>query len=176
MITALLTLGITLSCLFAAPVDGPAATAFAPSGAYGGHWGLDFAVVPGTPVRAAAAGSVTFAGSVAGMLSVTVHHGGGVRTSYSFLSRLGVTAGSRVGRGDVVGYSGTDHGSNLHWSLRVDDRYLDPALACVPREVPGMAVRLAGVRWAVGPYPLRRAPRHPWRNLRPSSLRPPHRR
>jgi murein DD-endopeptidase MepM/ murein hydrolase activator NlpD len=97
-------------------------------------------------VHAAASGTVTFAGSVAGMLSVTVHHGGGVRTSYSYLSAISVASGARLGRGDVVGLSGTDHGSPaVHWSLRVEDRYLDPLGACRPLPAPGVAVRLAGV-------------------------------
>ncbi|MFQ5948287.1 MAG: M23 family peptidase, partial [Acidimicrobiia bacterium] len=62
----------------AAPVGGPVIRAFAPVGAYGGHWGIDFGVEVGTTVRTAAPGEVTFAGTVAGNRTVTVHHGGGV--------------------------------------------------------------------------------------------------
>ena len=41
-----------LTCPFVAPVRGPVVAGFAPVGSYGGHWGIDFGAVPGTPVRA----------------------------------------------------------------------------------------------------------------------------
>ena len=50
----------------APPVDGEITAPYAPIGRYGGHWGADFAAPPGSPVNTAAAGTVTFAGSVAG--------------------------------------------------------------------------------------------------------------
>jgi len=62
-------------------------------------------------VVAVAAGIVTFAGSVAGRLSVTVHHGGGVRTSYSYLSAASVTLGEVVTAGTVLGSPGSIGGS-----------------------------------------------------------------
>src|SRR5262249_13015098 len=67
------------------PVDGPVVRPFEePSSAYGpGHRGADLAAPPGTPVHAANDGVVTFAGTVAGTLHVTVAHAGGLRTSYS---------------------------------------------------------------------------------------------
>ena len=49
---------------------------------------------------------VTFAGAVAGTLHVTLAHGGGLRTSYSFLQSVAVRDGQDVARGDVVGTSG----------------------------------------------------------------------
>ena len=57
-------------------------------------------------MRAANAGEVTFAGSVAGSLHVVVAHGGGLRTSSSFLATITVRRGQRVARGDVVGTAG----------------------------------------------------------------------
>src|SRR5215217_692811 len=65
------------------PVDGAVVRPFeAPSSEYAaGHRGVDFAVAPGTPVRAANDGVVSFAGSVAGTLHVTIVHAGGLRTS-----------------------------------------------------------------------------------------------
>src|SRR3954447_17287967 len=67
------------------PVDGAVVQPFdAPSSPYApGHRGVDFAAAPGTPVRAANDGVVSFAGSVAGTLHVTIAHDGGLRTSYS---------------------------------------------------------------------------------------------
>ena len=123
------------------PVDGPVVRPFEqPTSVYGpGHRGVDFAVPAGTPVRAANDGVVSFAGSVAGTLHVTVAHAGDLRTSYSFLSSVLVRGGQSVARGDVVGLSGgagTDHdGSVLHLGLRIGDRYVDPMLLFRPSDL-----------------------------------------
>ena len=58
-----------------------------------GHRGVDFVAAAGTPVRAANAGEVTFAGNVAGSLHVVVAHPGGLRTSSSFLATIAVRRG-----------------------------------------------------------------------------------
>jgi Peptidase family M23 len=114
------------------PVDGPVVRSFqAPAFAYGpGHRGIDFAVPPGTPVRASGDGVVAFAGSVAGSLHVVVAHDGNLRTTYAFLEALGVRAGDRVTRGQVVGAagsSGPEHeAGGVHFGVRLGDRYLDP--------------------------------------------------
>jgi Peptidase family M23 len=114
------------------PVDGAVVRPFEdPASVYGpGHRGVDLAAAPGTPVRAANAGVVSFAGAVAGTLHVTITHAGGLRTSYSFLASVAVREGQTVARGDVVGTTGgtgPDHdGSVLHLGLRVGDRYVDP--------------------------------------------------
>jgi murein DD-endopeptidase MepM/ murein hydrolase activator NlpD len=69
---------------------------------------------------------VTFAGSVAGNRSVTVDHGGGLRTTYSYLGWIAVSAGF-LADGDVLGASGEDHGvAALHVSIRLGSRYIDP--------------------------------------------------
>ena len=138
------------------PVPGDVLREFAPQGAYAGHWGVDLASGIGSPVRAARDGIVTFAGPVAGRISVTIRHGGGVRTSYSYLSDVAVGAGAPVRSGSVIGHSGVDHGiPAVHFSLRLGDRYLDPLpwLSC-SGWVPGDGVRLAPVAtgrpWACG--------------------------
>ncbi len=116
------------------PVDGALVHPFEePSSVYApGHRGADLAAAPGTPVRAANDGEVTFAGAVAGTLHVTVTHAGGLRTSYSFLQSVSVQRGDVVARGDVVGATGgtnDDHdGTALHLGLRLGERYLDPML------------------------------------------------
>ena len=146
MAIALLVALLPGPCFFEPPVAGPIVAPFAPQGAYGGHWGIDLAVPLGTPVRAAAAGVVTFSGEVAGRSSVTIHHGGSVRTSYSYLGGRTVDEGAFVTTGEVVGTSGIDHGvPALHFSLRVGDRYLDPAAASCGPLVPGPGVRLVSV-------------------------------
>src|SRR3977135_1848019 len=96
------------------PVDGPVVRAFqAPAFAYGpGHRGIDLAAPPGTPVRAAGDGVVSFAGSVAGSLHVVVAHDGDLRPTYAFLAGVDVLTGDRVARGQIVGVvggSGPEH-------------------------------------------------------------------
>jgi hypothetical protein len=114
------------------PVDGPVVRAFqAPAFAYGpGHRGIDFTAPPGTPVRASGDGVVAFAGSVAGSLHVVVAHDGNLRTTYAFLAGIGVHAGDRVARGQVVGTAGAtapEHDAGgLHFGVRLGDRYVDP--------------------------------------------------
>ena len=73
-------------------MDAPVSDPFrSPDDPYGpGNRGIEYDTEPGDVVRAAAAGIVVFAGPVAGELHVTVDHGGGVVSSYSFLERLSV--------------------------------------------------------------------------------------
>lgn len=110
---------------YAPPVEAPVVDPFRPPASrFGpGNRGLEYGTEPGTEVRAAADGVVTFAGLVAGTRHVTVLHDEGVRTSYSFLDRVDVLVGQRVRQGDVVGTT-TGH---LHLGARVGDDYLDPA-------------------------------------------------
>ena len=114
------------------PVPGPVVRAFvAPRSRYGaGHRGTDLAAAPGTPVLAAGAGRVVFAGSVAGTLHVVVDHGDGLKTSVSFLATIAVRAGVTVAPGAVLGTaggSGPDHAVGVvHFALRVHDEYVDP--------------------------------------------------
>ena len=107
------------------PVDAPVVDPFhLPSTPYGaGNRGLEYATVPGTPVRASAGGVVTFAGPVGGSLYVTVAPPDGVRTSYSYLARLGVVLGQRVRQGQIVGVAG----ARFHFGARIGGDYIDPA-------------------------------------------------
>ncbi|HYZ91868.1 MAG TPA: M23 family metallopeptidase [Actinomycetota bacterium] len=96
-----------------------------------GHRGIDVAAPPGSPVRASATGVVSFAGSVAGNRTVTVDHGGGLLTTYSFLGEVRTVRGTPVERGEIVGAVGSGHpGSTLaphvHLSARQDGFYFDP--------------------------------------------------
>ena len=104
-----------------------------------GHRGADLAAAPGTVVRAAGAGTVAFAGDVAGTLHVVVAHANGFRTSYSFLADVSVRAGQVVERGAVLGHAGgtgPEHDAGvLHFGLRVGDRYVDPMQLFRPRDL-----------------------------------------
>lgn len=108
------------------PVEAPVVDPFrAPAHPFGpGNRGLEYDTEPGTPVEASAEGTVVFVGQVGGALHVTIRHADGVRTSYSFLSRLDVVRGQTVEQGATVGAAG----DRLHFGARVGDAYFDPAL------------------------------------------------
>jgi hypothetical protein len=110
---------------YVSPVDAPIADPFRPpAGPYApGNRGLEYDTAAGTPVRASAAGAVTFAGAVGGALHVTVLHADGVRTSYSFLAAVEVVLGQQVGQGDQLGTTA----GRLHFGARAGDAYFDPA-------------------------------------------------
>lgn len=105
--------------------------AFAPPAVrYGpGHLGVDLAADEGAAVRSAGAGTVTFAGSVAGRGLVVVAHPDGVRTEYEPLAPS-VHAGAGVAIGTVLGVVRGRHAgcaaACLHWGARRGATYLDP--------------------------------------------------
>jgi murein DD-endopeptidase MepM/ murein hydrolase activator NlpD len=116
------------------PVRGPVISTFEqPATPYGpGHRGIDIAAPLGSPVRAAGPGRVAFAGWVAGSLFVSIDHPDGVRTTYSWLSAVSVTAGDQARTGQVIGATGSGHPGrvppHLHFGARVADVYVDPLL------------------------------------------------
>ena len=77
------------------PVDGPIVRSFEqPERPFGPrHLGVDYAVGPGTPVRAASDGVVVFAGRTGQSLAVSVQHPGSRRTTYAYLRLTRVTPG-----------------------------------------------------------------------------------
>lgn len=94
------------------------------------HNGVDFAVNYGTPVRAAAAGTVTFAGwdSVYGR-KAEIDHGNGLVTFYGHNSRLTVNVGDTVQKGDIIAYSGNSGrstGAHLHYGALDQGKSIDP--------------------------------------------------
>ena len=97
-----------------------------------GHRGIDIAAPFGTRVRAPAEGTVTFAGWVAGSQFLTIGHGDGIKTSYSWLSGLRAARGDSVKAGDVIALTGHGHPEvstpHLHFSVRIDGVYVDPML------------------------------------------------
>ena len=138
--------------VYAPPVAAPVIDPFRPPPQpwLPGNRGIEYATTPGTSVRAAGRGRVSFAGPVAGALHVTVAHPDGIRTSYSFLATVTVRAGADVVRGQVVGTAG----GRLHVGARRGDTYIDPASLWAAAGPPW--VRLApldrdgGVRPAAG--------------------------
>jgi murein DD-endopeptidase MepM/ murein hydrolase activator NlpD len=94
------------------------------------HEGIDIAVAEGTPVRAAAAGTVIYAGWLGGYGNlVVVDHGNGLSTAYAHNSSLGVGVGQSVAAGEVVSYSGNtgnSTGPHVHFEVRVNGSAVDP--------------------------------------------------
>jgi hypothetical protein len=132
------------------PVDAPLVRGFdPPASTYGrGHRGVDYAAAAGTAVRAAGAGTVTFAGPVAGRLVVAISHDGGLETTYSFLSELYVRMGQRVEQGRWLGRVGSAHpglDDGLHFGVKLDGEYVDPTAHLGPLD-PSRALHLAPLR------------------------------
>jgi len=94
------------------------------------HEGIDIAVPEGTPIRAAASGSVILAGYSGGYGNYTcVDHGGGLSTCYGHQSGYAVAAGQSVVQGAIIGYSGntgSSTGPHLHFEVRVNGVAVDP--------------------------------------------------
>jgi murein DD-endopeptidase MepM/ murein hydrolase activator NlpD len=111
------------------PVNGPVVSPF---GQRWGrlHAGVDIAVPAGTPIRAAASGSVAMAGWMGGYGQYTcIQHGGGVATCYAHQSSIGVGTGASVKQGQVIGSVGcTGHcfGDHLHFEVRINGSPVDP--------------------------------------------------
>ncbi|MFJ4787048.1 peptidoglycan DD-metalloendopeptidase family protein [Streptomyces sp. NPDC088794] len=109
----------------------PPATVYGP-----GHRGVDLAAAPGTPVRAVAAGHVSFAGRVAGRGVISVElTGTDLRTTYEPV-RASVKKGDEVAAGETVGTvePTTTHCplTCVHWGLLRGDAYLDPLTLLPP--------------------------------------------
>ncbi len=84
-----------------------------------GHRGVDLAGSPGEALHASAAGTVFFSGMVAGRPTLSLDHGGGVRTTYT-PAVAHVVGGQRVTQGQVIGSVGVDdhcQSACLHWGL-----------------------------------------------------------
>ena len=94
------------------------------------HTGLDIATSTGTPIAAAASGTVTFSGykgSYGNMLVIS--HGNGVQTYYGHCSKLYVSAGTQVSQGQIigaVGSTGNSTGPHLHLEVRVNGVAYNP--------------------------------------------------
>ena len=111
------------------PVDGPITSPF------GWRWGrmhqgIDIGVGYGTPIHAAAAGTVLYCGWEEGYGNfVVIDHGGNLATAYGHQSAIAVTCGEQVDQGQTIGYVGcTGHctGPHLHFEVRVDGNPVDP--------------------------------------------------
>jgi len=94
------------------------------------HAGIDFRVPSTTPVRATGAGTVVKAGRNGGYgRMVEIDHGDGLSTRFAHLSKVSVSVGQRVSRGEVIGNSGSSGrstGPHLHYEVRRNGVAIDP--------------------------------------------------
>jgi len=105
------------------------------------HLGVDIAAPAGTPIKAAAGGTVTlserdlyFTGG-----TVIIDHGYGLSTLYVHLERIDVRVGDKVVQGQVIGLMGATGratGPNLHWGVNWYGTALDPELVAGPMPKP----------------------------------------
>jgi peptidoglycan DL-endopeptidase CwlO len=94
------------------------------------HPGIDIGVPSGTPIHAAAAGTVAIAAYTGGYGNYTcIDHGGGLSTCYGHQQSFAVSVGQHVSQGQVIGYSdctGLCFGPHLHFEVRINGQTTDP--------------------------------------------------
>lgn len=153
------------SCLLA-PVQAPVADPFREPACTWcpGNRGIEYDTTPGQRVVAAAPGAVTFAGLVAGVRYVVVRHADGMLATYGRLATSSVASGALVSSGDDIGTAS----ERLHFGLRRDGRYVDPAPylatpwrrpALLPLDgSPGRVARAGTCSAGLAPTPARAPP------------------
>ncbi len=127
--------GGTLSYPANGPITSPYGMRLHPvTGVYKLHDGTDFGIPCGTPVRAAAGGTIIEQYYNAGygnriILANGVKRGASIVTTYNHLTSFRFGVGKRVSRGEVIGYSGTtgySTGCHLHFMVLVNGRTVNP--------------------------------------------------
>ncbi len=136
------------------------------------HLGIDYAAPTGTPVWAAAAGTVTHKAPAGGAGNlVMIRHDGGIETAYMHLSKFAdIKLGQRIAAKTVIGYVGTtglSTGPHLHFGVKQNGAYIDPTkltpirakglsgsdLAAFKAEVGKLEAQLAAIAITNGPQP-----------------------
>ena len=117
------------------PVNGPVTSGFGGRrhpilGYMRMHSGLDFKASYGQPIFAVTDGVVAYAGRKGGYGNfVQLNHGGGLASGYGHMSRIAARPGSRVRRGQIIGYvgsTGLSTGPHLHYELYRNGRAVNP--------------------------------------------------
>jgi len=113
----------------------PVKSSFRYTSGFGPRWGrmhngTDFAAAHGTPIYATADGVVTHAGWLSGYGNlVKIQHEFGIETRYAHQSKIRVTVGQRVSRGDRIGdmgSTGRSTGTHLHYEVRIGGKPVNP--------------------------------------------------
>jgi murein DD-endopeptidase MepM/ murein hydrolase activator NlpD len=116
------------------PVSGPITSPYGPrclpNGDCAFHPGIDIGVPSGTPIRAAAAGTVIYSGWMEGYGNlVVIDHANGLATAYAHQSSIASGNGASVSQGQVIGYVGCTgycFGPHLHFEVRVSGEPVNP--------------------------------------------------
>ena len=126
------------SVAFAWPVEGPVISPFGAASGGARNDGINIAAASGTPIHAAAGGTVTYAGDELkdyGNL-VLIKHADGYVTAYAHADRLIVGKGDVVTKGQVIGYTGSTGDVSrpqLHFEIRHDTTPVNPRSSCAKR-------------------------------------------
>ncbi len=121
--------GIYLACV---PVTGRITSRFGANERVRDHThkGIDIGAAGGTPIYAAAGGTITYSGWESGYgYLVIIDHGNGVETYYGHCSKLYVSKGQQVNAGDkiaAVGSTGNSTGNHLHFEIRLNGAQVNP--------------------------------------------------
>lgn len=105
------------------------------------HKGTDYAASTGTPIRSTGDGKITFAGRQGGFGNcIVIQHGQGYETLYGHMSKFGkgITTGTRVSQGQVIGYvgmTGLASGPHLHYEFHVNGKVRNPVTVDLPKSV-----------------------------------------
>ena len=125
------------------------------------HTGVDYAAPSGTRVRATSDGVIESIGYQGGYGNVLViRHNAGITTWFAHLSGYvrGMTRGTRVSQGDVVGFvgqTGWATGPHLHYEFRVNGVYRNPLTIALPASKPLTRDRLPTFLAYAQPYTVR---------------------
>ena len=120
---------VNLGISLITPVNGKISCRFGQQRGYY-HTGLDIATAHGTPIRAAAEGTVSYAAyhySYGNLL--IINHANGVQTYYAHCSKLYVSVGQKVSQGQTIaaiGSTGNSTGPHLHLEVRVNGAAQNP--------------------------------------------------
>jgi murein DD-endopeptidase MepM/ murein hydrolase activator NlpD len=107
------------------PVSGTVVDPFrAPTCPYcAGNRGIEYGVAPSTAVRAVAAGTVTYSGTIIGVIYVVVRHANGWKITYGELMSTSLRRGDRVAARSLIGRATT----RMYFGLRIGLEYRDPS-------------------------------------------------
>ncbi|MEH6685133.1 MAG: M23 family metallopeptidase [Qipengyuania sp.] len=102
------------------------------------HKGVDLSAPTGTPIYATADGYISKAEWFSSYGKyVSIEHGANLQTRFAHMSDIAVTAGSRVKKGDIIGYvgsTGRSTGPHLHYEVRIDGKAVNPVPYMVESE------------------------------------------
>ena len=134
------------SSTIAMPVKGTQTSPFGPRWGRN-HDGVDLAAPTGTAIRAAACGSVSFAGQQSGYGNIVcITHTSQFSTCYAHMSRFAVSQGAQVQQGQVIGYvgcTGSCTGPHLHFETRVNGQAQNPSQYLSGSSIPGKSTAVS---------------------------------